>query len=70
VQIVEPLIAIVASMEVNFITVDSRRVIVPTCRLLTKGFWFTPANKIVEVQHIEVIEGLLAIPTSKDVQIV
>ena len=59
-----------AAMEVNFLTIDCSGMIVATSRLLTKSFRLTAADKVVQVEHIEVVESFLAIPASKNVQIV
>lgn len=59
-----------AAMKVDFITVDSCGVIVPTGWLLPKCFRLAPAYQIVEVQHVEVVKRFLSIPSSEDVKVV
>ena len=69
-QIIEPLVTIMTAMEVNFFSIDGCSVIIATGRLLTKSFRFASANQVVQIKYIEVIECLLTVPASKDVQIV
>ena len=69
-EIVEPLVAIVATMEVDFLTVHRSRVIVATRGFLTEGLGLAAADQIVEVQHVEVVQSLLTVPATEDVQVV
>ena len=59
-----------AAMKVDFITVDSCGVIVPTGWLLAKCFRLTPADQVVEVQHVEVVKCFLSVPSPEDVKVV
>ena len=59
-----------AAMEVYFFAIDSCGMIIATGRLLTKSFRLAPANQIVQIKHIKVIECFFAIPATENVQIV
>ena len=59
-----------AAVEVNFLPVDRCGVVIPACRLLPKGLWLTPADQVVQVEHVQIVEGLLAVPASEDVEVV
>ena len=57
-------------VEVNFVSVDSGRVVVATGRLWSEGFWLTTAHQVVQIEHIKVIECLFAVPATKNVELV
>ena len=69
-EIIEPLVSIMAAMKVDFITVDSCGVIVPAGWLLAKCFGLAPADQVVEVQHVEVVKRFLSVPSPEDVKVV
>jgi hypothetical protein len=47
VEVIEPLIAIVAAVKVDLVNVDGSRMVVPTGWFLAVCFWLTAANKVV-----------------------
>ena len=59
-----------AAMEVYFFAIDSSRMIVATSWLLAKSLRLTPANQVVQIKHIQVVECFFAIPATKNIQIV
>ena len=69
-EIVKPLIAIVTAMKVYFVTVDCCGVVIPARWLLAECFRLAPADKVVEVQYVQVIQRLLTIPSPEDVKVV
>ena len=69
-EIVKPLIAIVTAMKVYFVTVDCCGVVIPARWLLAECFRLAPADEVVEVQYVQVIQCLLTIPSPEDVKVV
>ena len=67
-QVVEPLISVVAAMEVNFLPVHCSRVIIAAGGFGAESFGFRPTNQVVQIKHIKVIQRLFSIPAAKDVQ--
>jgi hypothetical protein len=51
-QIVKPLVPVVATMEVNFINIDCSSVVVAARRFLTICLRLASTDKVVQVKHI------------------
>ena len=58
------------TMEVDFLSVHCRSMIVATRGFLTKSLGLASADEIVQVEYVKVIKSLLTVPTTEDVQIV
>ena len=69
-EVVEPLIAIVTAMKVYFVAVDCCGVVVPARWLLAECLRLAPADEVVEVQHVQIVQRLLTIPSTEDVKVV
>ena len=55
------------SVEVDVVTDNSRRMVVPASWPGPFGFRFIP-DQLVYIEHIEVVESLFAIPPAEDVE--
>jgi len=59
-----------AAMEVNFVAIHSCGVVVTAGRLGTKCLWLRAADKVVEVEDIQIVQGFFTIPSTEDVKLV
>lgn len=54
-KVIEPLVSIMAAMEVNFVAIYCCRMVVATGRFGTEGLWLRPTDKVVKVQYIQIV---------------
>ena len=58
------------TVEIYFLAVDCSGVIVSTGRLLTESLRFAPTDQVVQVEHVQIVQGFLAVPSAEDVKVV